>query len=326
MVRQELITGGLLTVDEQAIVCRFPAERFVLSTSLYNGGYLIAEAVFNQRLNLFVNCEQDLPGGSMGKYLAHKAEEYGLNIGSSTGLLTSARMDCRGYSFSEFEGIVVEVVATAGVEQNGARAGDPASYIEDSGQYRPIGGTINLLVFTNVSMPQGTMAKALLSITEAKTAALQELAVVSPFTNHWATGTGTDGIILVCDHKARTACTDTGTQSKLGEMLCQTVKTAIKAALFKECHIDPKRQGSIAERIRSLNLELGSTLDIEKDEAHVKLLLAMSRTVWQEYIWGLVDLEEVKLFLVLLEKIELQPWGKSIATALNKKLASCQEV
>lgn len=42
------------------------------------------------------------------------------------------------------------------------------------------------------------MAKALLSITEAKTAALQELAVVSPLTLHSATGTGTDGIIIAC--------------------------------------------------------------------------------------------------------------------------------
>jgi len=237
MEKEFLATGGELLVDDTFIICRFPSPRLVLSTSLYNGGYLMADNVFNHRLNFFVASEQALPGGCMESYLALAAEKCGLNPKTATGLLTSARMHCRGYSKLSYRELTVEVIATAGVEQNAARAGDPALYWEEAGSYRSVGGTINVLALTNSKLPHGTMAKALISITEAKTALLQELAVVSPVTLKPATGTGTDGVIIVSNPDASFCCTDAGTQSKLGEMFCLAAKSAIKQALYKECNI-----------------------------------------------------------------------------------------
>ncbi|MBP2654569.1 MAG: hypothetical protein H6Q73_2138 [Firmicutes bacterium] len=239
MDKQLLITGGELTTDSQFIICRFSSPRLVLSTSLFNGGYVIADSVFNHRLCFFVSSEGDLPGGCMEKYLAIMAGKRGLSMKRSTGLLTSAHMNCRGYSVVTYENLTVEVVATAGVRENATRAGEPACYFEDDGQYRQLGGTINILAFTNVRLPYGTMAKALISITEAKTVALEELGVVSPLTLKAATGTGTDGIILVGNQDAAICCSDVGTQSKLGELFCVAVKTAVKQALFLECDIKP---------------------------------------------------------------------------------------
>ena len=88
------------------------------------------------------------------------------------------------------------------------------------------------------------MAKALISITEAKTAVLQELAVLSPFTRNQATGTG--GIILACNPASTVVCGDAGTQSKLGELFCRAVKDAVSQSLAKECNLELQRQGCMS--------------------------------------------------------------------------------
>lgn len=325
MASQLLKTGGTVYADEQSIICKFPVPRLTLSTSLYNGGYLMAEAVFNHRLSLFVNSEADLPGGNLENYLALVAEERGLSRECTTGLLTSAEMHCRGYHALTYKNLTVETVATAGVDENAARAGDSACYYEDNGRYHAVGGTINILTFTNAKLAHGTMAKALVTITEAKTATLQELAIKSSCTQGSATGTGTDGIILTADPASALVCTDAGTQSKLGELLCRTVKSAIKQALALQCRIDPRRQGSVQERVRRLELAAGRSSDSIPDSGQARLLLAMSHSVWQEYCWGLLGLSELYQFLSFLETPSLQPLGLSLSKALRTKISALRQ-
>lgn len=319
MEDKALATGGVLTVDDKSIVCRFPRPRLVLSSSAYNGGYLLADGIFNHRLSLFVHCEAELPGGSMEEYLARAAAAMGFKRESATGLLTNARMHCLGYGVEKYRDLLVEVVATAGVETNAARAGDPACYYEEADGYRPVGGTINILAFANVRLPYGAMAKALLTITEAKAAVLQELAVVSPYTLNPATGTGTDGVILACDPSAAVGCRDTGTQSKLGELFCRTAKAAIKQALAKECGIDPWRQGTVPARLRRLDISTGG---LHPERQQDKILLAMSQAVWQEYCWGLIKMDELAPLFTMLETPAGQPLGALLSAAVRSRLTA----
>ncbi|MBP2649897.1 MAG: hypothetical protein H6Q74_722 [Firmicutes bacterium] len=321
MDKQTLKSGGSLTANQWAIICRFPAPRLVLSTSAFNGGYMLADAVFNQRLDIFVDCEKELPGGSMEAYLALKAGENRLDFQKSTGLLTCAHMNCRGFSAMEYNNILVEVVATAGVDSNAARAGDPAGYYEDGEGYQPVGGTINIIALTNSCLPQGTLAKALITITEAKTAALQELAVISPATLNWATGTGTDGIIIGCDPAAALVLTDAGTQSKLGELLCTAVKTAVKQALANEAAIEPAREGRPGKRLRKLGIAKSSELNLQLTSPKAAILLAMCQSILQEYSWGLLSKDDLANFIVLLEEPSMQPMGASLSRVLRKRVA-----
>jgi adenosylcobinamide hydrolase len=322
--QQQLKTGGFLTVHPNTIICSFTSPRLVLSTSLFNGGFLNAESIFNHRLTFFVDKESDLPGGSMPKYLALTAGEYGLKAEQSTGLLTSAHMPCRAYTTLSYKELTVEVIATAGVEKNAARAGDLACYYECDGTYHPIGGTINILVLTNINLPYGAMAKTLIGITEAKTAALQELAVYSPLTHNPATGTGTDGIILACNPKAKMTCVDTGTQSKLGELICRSVKKAVKESLAMECNYTTAHQGSIDSRLQRLGIELSASLSLSRTTQH-KILLAMTQAVWQEYIWGLLSLDALDYYFTLLKMPVFQPLGADLAAWLQQKVKYVSE-
>lgn len=316
-----LQTSGTLTADKTAFVCQFSSPRLVLSTSLYHGGFLQADAVFNHRLNFFVDSEADLPGGNMEQYLAIVAKQWGLSATSSTGLLTSAHMDCRGYSVVTYQDIIVEVIVTAGADDNAVRAGDAGTYSEHNGCYENVGGTINIFAFTNINLSHGAMAKTLIGITEAKTAVLQELAVVSPVTLNLATGTGTDGVIIACNPASSIVYKDTGTQSKLGELFCRAVKSAVGQSLAKECDTRPERQGGVAQRLKRLGLDHWCNAETLGTSSRAKLVLTMGQTIWQEYCWGLLGLEELNQFLELLEAPLLRPEGSLLAAVLRQKLA-----
>lgn len=104
-----------------------------------------------------------------------------------------------------FQDLEVVTVCTGGVEGNAGRAGDPASYYEPQeesaderaekgGGLEP--GTINAMIFINRELLPGAMVTAVLTATEAKTAALQELEIPSRYSEGLATGTGTDQIAV----------------------------------------------------------------------------------------------------------------------------------
>lgn len=244
-----LAAGGVLQVKADLLLCRFPQRRIALSTSQYNGGIQELSAVFNHRLTFFAESEATLPGGSLDGYLASIAEREGLPKDETSGLLTTAHMECMSYQRRFYEGITVEAIVTAGVEHNAARAGEDALYWEHHGEYIPVSGTINILLLVEANLSPGALAKALITATEAKSAALQDLEVRSPHSLLPATGTGTDGIILV-SHMAGTACRDVGTQSKLGEMIADAVKSGVKTALFKEEGLKEQAQYYSPKNIR----------------------------------------------------------------------------
>lgn len=316
--QQKLQTGGIYTVYPHTIVCRFDSPRQVLSSSLYNGGYLEAEAIFNHRLHFFVDAEDNLPGGGMPGYLALTAEEYGLDPLKTTGLLTTAHMSCHAYHTASYKGITVEVIGTAGVKANGARAGEKACYAEIDGQYQPLGGTINLLVLTNANLSPGAMAKALISITEAKTAALQELGIISANCDFPATGTGTDGVVIACRQDGSITCRDAGTQSKLGELFCQATIKAVKESLALECQHDSVDQDLYSYRFIRLGLEPDALFTCEETQRH-NVLFSITQSVWQDYQWGLLGKEELAYFIKLLHSPILQPAGKTFADWLQQK-------
>lgn len=231
-MQRQLHCGGILRIDGHSLLCRFSSPRLALASSPYNGGFCRVDGVFNHQLPFFVERESDLPGGSQRAYLQREAMRLGFATDACSGLLTSARMDCHGYAASLRDGLWLECVATGGVGGNAARAGEPAQYRELADGYAAIGGTINLLLLTNAALPHGSMVKALLTATEAKSSLLQDLAVQSVNQQAIATGTGTDGVILLCDPGSTLSRSDCGTQSLFGSMLSGVVRRALSQALW----------------------------------------------------------------------------------------------
>ncbi|MCD1259142.1 adenosylcobinamide amidohydrolase [Paenibacillus athensensis] len=133
-------------------------------------------------------------------------------------------------------GLTVEAWATAGLG-NKARAGLtlPAAALYP--------GTINIIVLTNAQLTDAAMANAVITATEAKAAALQELAVrvaahgAQPAASGLpadaalplATGTTTDAVLIAATERGR-LCSYAGTATRLGYMIGRTVYESVLEA------------------------------------------------------------------------------------------------
>jgi adenosylcobinamide amidohydrolase len=164
---------------------------------------------------------------------------------------TAANMRYAVTKEASFRDLVVVAVCTGGVEANGGRAGDPAAVFERDGKYEKVSsedpvfhGTINTMLFIGRELTPGAMVNAVMTATEAKTAALQELDINSRYSNGLATGTGTDQIGVAARLETGIPLTSSGKHTVLGELIGKTVCGAVKATLGLQDSLTPESRRS----------------------------------------------------------------------------------
>jgi len=181
--------------------------------------------------------------------------ELGLDVETTAGISTAASMENVSIKMENYKEISVTAIVTGGIEVNGGRVGDPSSYYEADGKYEHIKpGTINIILSINADLPAEAMVRALVTCTEAKTAAIQELMAGSNYSRGLATGSGTDGTILIANSEAKIKLSQAGKHSKLGELIGVSVKAAVKEALYLQTGLCAKNQHSILKRIKRFGI------------------------------------------------------------------------
>ncbi|HET6461928.1 MAG TPA: adenosylcobinamide amidohydrolase [Syntrophales bacterium] len=217
---------------EKSLVIQFSGKRRVLSSS---DGFVDATAVVNHSAHpeLWKNVYHAEDGGKV--YLQEIKDKIAKRIGIRSKDIaevgTAADMDNLAVVTKEYKPFIVTALVTAGAKTNALRTGvDEGTYIEGEEPK----GTVNVLILTNVELTDGAMSRALITVTEAKTAAFEDLSVPSSYTkNVQATGTGTDSVIVVSG-TAGPKVTYTGGHSKIGELIGKTVHEAVIEALGKQ--------------------------------------------------------------------------------------------
>ncbi|UWG98466.1 adenosylcobinamide amidohydrolase [Dehalobacter sp. DCM] len=251
-----LPTGDEVHRYQKSIVIPFKNSRKVLSTSPLNGGYrenLLS--AFNHDSNPGAGISCSLRTDSYLNDLKLLATEIGLDPATATGISTAASMDNVAIKAVSYENLTVTAIVTGGVEVNGGRVGDPASYHEARGKtVMTKEGTINIILDIDADLLPGTLARALVTCTEAKTAALQELMAGSSYSRGLATGSGTDGTIIIANSQSDLKLTYAGKHSKLGELIGLAVKPAVKEALFLQTGLSPKSQHSMLRRLKRFGI------------------------------------------------------------------------
>ncbi|MDB5105470.1 MAG: hypothetical protein JWP91_3159 [Fibrobacteres bacterium] len=268
----------------------------VLSTSHVNGGQ-------SERMRFLLNHQSTegkghiarhdiLIGQGQEAYHGLACEEAGVPAEETALMGTAANMQYASVREESFEEITVWSVVTAGVQGNAGRAGDPATWHEkhESGMeggaagtgnaataWKPVHavpGTINTMVIFNWPLLPAALSRAVATMTEAKTAALLELAVSSRFSPNLATGTGTDQFCLAAPiDPARGPKTWTGKHSKLGEILARAVTEATKEALRWQNGLEPSRTRNLIHALGRFGVEEAKLLEAacahleEKDRA-----------------------------------------------------------
>ncbi len=151
-------------------------------------------------------------------------------------LFTSADMDNISIKTEEHRNIKICACVTAGVKSKAQRTGvDKQGSIEiDEEKFEDIKqGTVNIIILTNAFLTDGAMARSLITITEAKTIAFEDLLIKSSYNPKiFATGTETDNGIIVsgCQQKI----SYTGGHAKFGELMAKATTSAVKEAIFRQ--------------------------------------------------------------------------------------------
>jgi len=131
-------------------------------------------------------------------------------------------------------GVEITAVVTAGVQTNAVCAGDPANWRETpegTSKVAALAGTINTMLLVNRPLAASAMARAIVTMTEGKSAALQRLAVPSCYSSDLATGTGTDQFCVAAPLAGETPLTSTSPHMKAGELIGLSVRRATIEAL-----------------------------------------------------------------------------------------------
>ena len=249
-------SGDEAHLYNKSVVLTFGGPRAVLSTSPFNGGLREdLTAVFNHCLSPGGGMACQLRAPTYGEHMALVASELGLDPERSAGLATAASMDYMATLSDRWGSVGATAFVTAGLEVNAGRAGDPAGWDEEREQGGDLkGGTVNVILHVSCGLSEGALTRALVTLTEAKAAALQELMVSSRYSDGIATGSGTDGAVIVADSSSSLRLTDTGNHSKLGELIGRVVKEAVKEGLKLQTDLTPQRQHDALRRVDRLGL------------------------------------------------------------------------
>jgi adenosylcobinamide amidohydrolase len=335
MLIGKLITGEEIHRYQKSIVVNFTGSRKVLSTSPSNGGMRgDLTAVFNSDSTVGAGMAVELKAPTYGEHMKVHSRDLGFNPDKAAGIGTAAQMENVSIKTETYKDITVTAAVTGGVEVNGGRAGDPASWDELAKQ-SIVHGTINIMLFINVNLTDGALARAMVTCTEGKTAALQELAAPSRYSRGLATGSGTDGTIIVCNADSSITLTDAGNHVKLGELIGKTVKAAVKEALLLQTGLCPESQHNVLKRVSRFGITAQTLWDklgepepagirrarfaeiLEKLLCEGSLVTGVSLYVHllDQLDWGLINLSEACEYAdVLLEQMGMGKAGQGRTT------------
>jgi adenosylcobinamide amidohydrolase len=207
-------------IEDGALILSGPRPFYTLSSSLLGGGL--------QEKRYLLNVQ--VPHGYMSddpwQDLARKVESFGLPLPETVAMMTAADVDQVVEGYAAGEEFQLRVYVTAGVG-NAARAGVKRKTYPG---YRA--GTINIIVALDARLSDAALVNALITATEAKAAALQDLGITDS-TGAVATGTTTDSVILATTQNPHYTGVHqyAGLATELGNAIASCVYEALRASL-----------------------------------------------------------------------------------------------
>ena len=210
------VTTEIKEVGENTVlVIRLPRRMKVLSTTVLNGGFSVTDTLLSVQVPIHYN------GLDPESEIVEICARLGLCAGS-VGFMTAVDLKKVITIVSEeYHGINATVVATSGVK-NAVYAGELQTDALMRGLNGP--GTINIVVALDQPLHETGMANSLITITEAKTAALMD-------TKTRGTGTTSDAIAVCCPEGDGQKYA--GTATDVGICMARAVRKAVAASTLK---------------------------------------------------------------------------------------------
>lgn len=176
--------GVELRLAQERIEMRLPQLFHTLSSAVLPGGFSRANGVVNWKVPLHYRCEDPLSD------LRRQCSLWAFDPESSIGFITAAKLTHA--SIIELEGDRFRLLCCTTVgTRNAARSGLPRQTFSAYSA-----GTINTIVAIDGEMTEAAMVNAVITATEAKSAALQLLGIRETASGEVATGTTTDAVAI----------------------------------------------------------------------------------------------------------------------------------
>ncbi|MGD6807104.1 MAG: adenosylcobinamide amidohydrolase [Candidatus Bathyarchaeia archaeon] len=223
-----------------AVICDNPLK--TVSSAIFNGGSRQVKAVLNIGVPAgYSDVALHLDPLELVFLSAPKVnvkEDY-------LAMITAANVHNFSLVTKKSEHYTVHVAATAGCS-HGESSGE-AIKIEE------ITGTINIIVFIDGNPAESCMVAALITATEAKSAALRDFDVRSRYSGDSATGSITDSVTVASTGKGRIVSLG-GPASDLGQLVGYCTRRAVTEALLKQEPVWGSR--SVFDRLKERHLPI----------------------------------------------------------------------
>ncbi|WP_214658889.1 adenosylcobinamide amidohydrolase [Candidatus Formimonas warabiya] len=212
------VPGVRLFEKNEVLVLHADKRLFTLNSSVWGGGFHSPYFVINQQVHKNY-CGED-PAGD----LAGTIEAMGLIPEQCVGMMTAAHVKDAALEYEISSPLSVVAIATAGTSNAMAAGGTPPPFAFG------VVGTINIIVLIDGDLTAGGMVNAVITATEAKTMALQDLEIKDVFTGEPASGTSTDAVVVAVTGKGE-KLPYAGTATQIGGMIGRTVRKAVTEAI-----------------------------------------------------------------------------------------------
>jgi iron complex transport system ATP-binding protein len=243
-------TGGLEQIDltdnvkliqkDNVLAVFCDSALKTISSAIYNGGSNQVNAVLNV----------GVPEGYSDRSLHLDPLELITSSAAKVGLtkdylamVTAAKVKNYSLVAKKTDVFSVFVAATAGCS-HGESSGEEMDVSE-------IVGTINIIVLIDGNPTESCMVAALITATEAKSAALRDFDVRSRYTGDSATGSITDSVTVASTSRGKSLSLG-GPASKLGKMVGYCARHAVTEALLRQEPVWANR--SVFDRLKERHL------------------------------------------------------------------------
>lgn len=217
-----LAKGTKLVIEENVLAVFCDNALKTVSSAFYCGGHKQVKTVLNVGVPEGYN-DLSLHIDPL-ELIASSAAKVGVTK-DYLAMVTAAKIQNFSLVTQKLDDFSVSVAATAGCK-HGESAGEQIDVKE-------ICGTINIIVFINAKPSDSCMVAALITATEAKSAALRDLDVRSFYNGEPATGSITDSVTIASLDQGK-AIVLAGPASKLGKAIGYCTRRAVTEALLKQ--------------------------------------------------------------------------------------------
>jgi adenosylcobinamide amidohydrolase len=278
------------------LVAELDGPHLVVSTSIFNGGQ-------TERVRFLLNHQSCEGAGHEARAHASFARDprayheavcaEGEVPADGTAVMgTAANMNYAAIATERDADVSVTAVVTAGVQHNATCAGDPAQWRETRDgvvKVPAIAGTINTMLIVDVPVTPAALARAIVTMTEGKSAALQRLAIPSGASADLATGTGTDQFCVAAPLRDDPPLTSASPHMKFGEIVGLAVRTATLEALRWQNGLEASYTRSVFHALGRYGLDesaIADDLAAHMTPADLDLLRRNSKSAFYEPMAG----------------------------------------